>query len=319
MVRLRGHQSSGHQPEYLVHLRLAFPSLHACKMPHIEVLQTEKSTAAPGWAYVYDRPVDPSKVAIDPTAGARGKGGRAQRAAAATTVASGELSRREQIAIQRRLNELDKDGGSGKDVPIPGKWKDFQIGTEGNGVGTWGKGRKITTNVRRVLLSEKTFAHHLEDEEAKLALARESGVNRNEGGRRNDAGLKRGDKAIGKRLSLSVPPTDDVEMADAPETAEEAEESTAQPQSKDTQDDPLLHVETPSALSADDLEELLSQPPLSYNAARAFPPDTNAPPQRKFCEMCGYWGRVKCLKCGARVCGLDCKDAHDQDCRKRFA
>ena len=286
-------------------------------MPHIEVLQTEKSTAAPGWAYVYDRPVDPSKVAIDPTSNARGKGGRAQRAAATNVVAAGELTRRETIAIQRRLADLDKDGGSGKDVPIPAKWKDFQIGTEGNGVGTWGKGRKVTTNVRRVLLSEKTFAHHLEDEEARMALARESGVGRNEGGRRSDFGVKRGDRAPGKRTSMSAQSQDDVEMTDAPAGTEETTISSGQ--SKDTPDDPLLSVETPAAVSAEELEELLSQPPLSYNAARAAPPDVNAPPQRRFCEMCGYWGRVKCLKCGARVCGLDCKDAHDQDCRKRFA
>jgi zinc finger HIT domain-containing protein 1 len=284
-------------------------------MPHIEVLQTEKSTAAPGWAYVYDRPVDPSKAAIDPTSNARGKGGRAQRAAATTTVASGELSRREQIAIQRRLTELDKDGGSGKEVAIPAKWKDFQIATEGNGVGLWGKGRKMTTNVRRVLLSEKTFSHHLEDEEAKLALARETRV---EPRRLDPRRAKKDDRTPGsKRASISAVAEDDVEMNDAPEDTLATPASPA-PASAPP-DDPLLAIETPTALSAEELEELLSQPPLSYNAARAAPPGMNAPPQRKFCEMCGYWGRVKCLKCGARVCGLDCKEMHDNDCRKRFA
>jgi zinc finger HIT domain-containing protein 1 len=285
-------------------------------MPHIEVLQTEKSTAAPGWAYVYDRPVDPSKIAIDPTSVARGKGGRAQRAAATTNVAAGELSRREQVAIQRRLADLDKDGGSGKDVPIPQRWKDFQIGAEGSGVGTWGKGRKMTTNVRRILLSEKTFAHHLEDEEAKLALQRDTAAGRVDG-RRSDFGVKRGDKAQGKRASITAKLEEDVDMSDAP-AAEEVLAAQAQEPVKDIAEDPLLQVSVPAALSPEEIEELLSQPPLSYNAARAAPPDINGPPQRKFCEMCGYWGRVKCLKCGARVCGLECKNTHDQDCRKRF-
>jgi zinc finger HIT domain-containing protein 1 len=285
-------------------------------MPTVEVLQTEKSTAAPGWAYVYDRPVDPSKVAIDPTATARNKAGRAQRAAATHTVANNELTRRETIAIQRRLADLDKDGGSGKDVPIPQKWRDFQIGTEGNGVGTWGKGRKTTTNARRVLLSEKTFTHHLEDEEARIALGRDTAVAG--AGRRSDFGVKRGPAA--RRASNLSRVEDDVEMTDAPEEVEETTDATPEiSHTKEAHDDPLLKVETPLPLSADELEALLSHPPLSYNAARAAPLDMYAPPQRKFCEMCGYWGRVKCLKCGARVCGLDCKETHDQACKMRFA
>jgi zinc finger HIT domain-containing protein 1 len=286
-------------------------------MPHIEVLKTEKSTGGPGWAYVFDRPVDPSKIAIDPTSTARGKGARAQRIAATTTVGSNELSRREQIAIARRLADLEKDSSSGKDVPIPQKWRDFQIGTEGNGVGTWGKGRKMTTNVRRVLLSEKTFSHYLDDEEAKIALGREAGAGRIEG-RRADFGVKRGDKAQGKRVGVLAKVEDDVNMVDLLAT-EETPAAQLQVQAKEAVDDPLLQVSTPGQLSPEELEELLSQPPLSYNAAKAAPPNSNGPPQRKFCEMCGYWGRVKCLKCGARVCGLDCKDTHDQDCQKRFA
>jgi zinc finger HIT domain-containing protein 1 len=82
---------------------------------------------------------------------------------------------------------------------------------------------------------------------------------------------------------------------------------------------PLLQASIPSLPTAMELETLLSKPPLSYNAARAAPPPPHAPPQRRFCELCGYWGRVKCLKCGSRVCGLECKEKHDLECRKRFA
>jgi zinc finger HIT domain-containing protein 1 len=53
---------------------------------------------------------------------------------------------------------------------------------------------------------------------------------------------------------------------------------------------------------------LVSGPPLSYNGARAGPPVGK--PQRRFCEICGYWGTIKCIKCGARVCGLECTKTH---------
>lgn len=39
---------------------------------------------------------------------------------------------------------------------------------------------------------------------------------------------------------------------------------------------------------------------------------------RVFCEMCGYWGRVKCMKCGVRVCGLDCLEGYREECVIRY-
>jgi len=87
-----------------------------------------------------------------------------------------------------------------------------------------------------------------------------------------------------------------------------------------TTDDP---DEEPSRLpplpTQAEIMALLAHPPLSYNASRAAPSTSTAPP-RKFCEMCGYWGRVVCVKCGARVCGIECKEAHDESrCLKFYA
>ncbi|RPB25941.1 hypothetical protein L211DRAFT_805655 [Terfezia boudieri ATCC MYA-4762] len=55
--------------------------------------------------------------------------------------------------------------------------------------------------------------------------------------------------------------------------------------------------------------------PLSHPAARADPSNK---PQRVFCEICGYWGRYRCIKCGARYCDLECKAGHEETRCQRF-
>lgn len=289
-------------------------------MPQIEVLQTAH-TAAPGWAYVIDTGHDPSKAAINPS-GARK--GRAQRTVTQHVTDAPELSRRENVAIAKRLAELDKEGG--KEIEIPSQYK--------GSVGTWksgGTGGKLTTNVRRILQSEKTFKHHLDDEEARLGMR--TGTHTQApplvvSGRSRTAGLKRGSTS-----GLMGPPAlpsptiaphaaeDDVAMTDAPAISSSRLQETTKPVNMTDRDanEPLLQIHVPSLPTPEEFEALVSAPPLSYNAARAAPPPTTAPPQRKFCEMCGYWGRVKCLKCGQRVCGLECKEAHDLDCKKKYA
>ncbi|KAI9670333.1 MAG: hypothetical protein M1831_006547 [Alyxoria varia] len=79
----------------------------------------------------------------------------------------------------------------------------------------------------------------------------------------------------------------------------------------------LLRTSIPAPPSQSELEFLLSAPPLSYSAAAAQPSQSTIPP-RKFCEMCGYWGQVRCTKCGVRVCGLECKEGHDETGCQRF-
>ena len=83
--------------------------------------------------------------------------------------------------------------------------------------------------------------------------------------------------------------------------------------------DPLLISRVPLFPSDEELRALMTAPPLSYLEARASWGDEEARyPKRAFCEVCGYWGRVRCIKCGARVCALDCLETHREDCVTRY-
>jgi zinc finger HIT domain-containing protein 1 len=318
-------------------------------MPHIEVLQTAASAPAPGWAYVVDRAIDPSKTALNPSGTRKNKRAVRSTVASASAADGTELTRREQVAIQRRLAELDKDAPSGV-IEVPAKWRGLNGGggtygvqkgsgnkKGGAGAGGASGGGKITTNVRRVLLSEKTFLHHLADEEALRALASQTpGVSARtvqahakkaeQQQQQQTGGSKRasiGGTMLPPPTPTSTTPGADISMPDAPPLQTTPSLSTKIPQIPQPSDtnNALLQTSVPTLPSQEELESLLSAPPLSYNAARAAPPlpsSKGGPPQRHFCEMCGYWGRVRCLKCGARVCGLECKEVHDVDCRKKF-
>ena len=286
-------------------------------MPHIELLPNQTSALAPGWAYVPESHyTDPSKAAFNPS------GARARHKSAAALAASsgGDLTARQQTAIQRRLAELDRDAPT-KEMIIPK-----------SAAGGGGGGGK-TQATRKILGSMKGWRNWLDDDEAMVAMAvREGGYGshahtqihgqasgsgmstpvdgkRGKGNKRASltAGGELGAEAGTPEANVAVP---DKVMTDGDvRMMEDAE---------DCDDDPLLQSRTLGKLSPDRLEALLSGPPLSYNAARAAPPDPDAPPPRQFCELCGYWGRVRCLKCGTRVCGLDCKVTHDAECSRRF-
>ena len=155
-------------------------------------------------------------------------------------------------------------------------------------------------------MSQKTFANHLADEEAALAQQQQAGH-----------------VAPTPRAQIVKPSrsTDDVKQPSRPEAYSKSGKSAqgadvsmggVEPTiARDPLDDePLLKVGVPSVPSEHVMEALVSAPPLSYNAARSAPPPPHKP-QRHFCEICGYWGTIKCMKCGARVCGLECKNTHD--------
>lgn len=278
-------------------------------MPHIELVANQTSAPAPGWAYIPESTyIDPSKAAINPS-GARA---RHKSAAALAAQGSSDISARQQTAIQRRLAELDRDAPT----------KEVVLSRERAG-GAGGK----TQATRRILGSQKTWRNWLDDEEAMLV----------QGGREREqvvrpvagvAALAQGEKKGKKRGSLAAggggSASTSVPATPAPETSAAAEKTKSEDvEMRDAktsaEDDPLLRVSTLGSISQQQLDVLLSAPPLSYNAARVAPPDANAPPSRHFCELCGYWGRVRCKKCGSRVCGLDCKAMHDSECSRRFA
>ncbi|KAL8672858.1 MAG: hypothetical protein Q9168_002696 [Polycauliona sp. 1 TL-2023] len=254
-------------------------------MPGIEVLPNSTSISAPGWAYVPDLGFDPSKTAIQPS-GAR------KRAARTAGLTAGDTTARQQNATLKHLLELDKDNSRDVQIPVPARFKDKT-----------GPKVKTTPNVRRILTSQKTFANHLADEEAALATQEQQVASAT-------APIPR-TAGAGRRSSTVVPEHSAAEGPSAPSTRHAPVEKAGRRGSEDVGgSNPLLRSYIPQMPSETVMEALLAGPPLSYNAARSAPP-VGKPP-RHFCEICGYWGSVKCLKCGARVCGLDCKNAHDE-------
>ncbi|KAL8933898.1 MAG: hypothetical protein Q9211_005524 [Gyalolechia sp. 1 TL-2023] len=268
-------------------------------MPGIEVLPNSTSITAPGWAYVPDNGYDPSKAAIQPS-GAR------KRAARTAGITGGDTTIRQNSATLKHLAELDKDNYRDVQIPVPARSKEKAASKS-----------KTTPNVRRILTSQKTFANHLADEEAALASQGDPVVSPPPRTPATTSGRK---ASTGRRASTvaSEPPTaeDARSGMDKLHTGTEVLDTTS-PEDPGNQD-PLLKSYVPEMPSPAVMEALLAGPPLSYNAARSVP--SVGKPRRHFCEICGYWGPVKCLKCGARVCGLKCKNTHDEGrCLKFYA
>lgn len=265
-------------------------------MPRIEELAFTGShniRTTPGWTLVADRNyVDPSKAPLNPSSNARGK--RSTRFEG--VVLSGDaLTSRQERAIQQRLDALNSENNKER--------KDIAIAIPKKEGATSGK--KQTPGVKKILQSEKTFRHHLEEEEAFLK-------------QQVDAG--------GSTTSLAttqIAPTWAIPQTHPPKKKKAAAQDDGAGKSRGdvtmtdapaVDSNPLFAIETPSMPSQDELLKLMTAPPLVYNAARAGPPPANAPPRRHFCAICGYWGQIKCLRCGERLCGWNHKEEHDESC-----
>jgi zinc finger HIT domain-containing protein 1 len=75
----------------------------------------------------------------------------------------------------------------------------------------------------------------------------------------------------------------------------------------------------PQMPTKEEIDKLLATPALSYNEARgAWTAEDIRKPVRVFCEVCGYWGRARCKRCGGRVCALECLGIHQEDCFTRY-
>ena len=274
-------------------------------MPHIEVLPNSTSIAQPGWAYVPDTGYDPSKAPIQPS------GARNKRAGRNLGLTAGDATSRQQNAIIKHLAELDKDNYRDVQIAVPKEARD-NVGKASRGKGT--------QNTRRILTSGKTFANYLADEEA--ALANQEYGQPSSSTPRPSASRPGRASSMRRRSSSSMVPTTPVTPTATTQTQSLkglATTSSLAALSKDKyEDDPLLRTYIPSTPSTKLMDALVSAPPLSYNAARVGPPSGNSP--NYFCEICGYWGLVKCIRCGARVCGLECKTTHDEGrCLKFYA
>lgn len=171
---------------------------------------------------------------------------------------------------------------------------------------------KSTQNVRRILISQKTFANHLADEEAELASQNHNRHDSDAGslGASRTAQSKISKAPVQKRVPTSGIQPASAALLRADEVFLPAIDNAGGTQNLKASDvsEPLLRTYVPFAPSDEVMAALLCGPPLSYNGARAAP--SLSKPQRRFCEICGYWGTIKCIKCGARVCGLDCRTAH---------
>ena len=267
------------------------------RTPHIEELPIAQSRQAPGfaWVAVAGPSEDPAK-----NWGTSNRK-RARFSAAGQTESQKEaLSARQQKEIERKLKELNSDNSKDVQIPVPKK--------EAGGSGAQRAGK--TPNTKKILASGKTFAHYLDDEEAEIART----------GRRDgdvevvstSAVQQRASKTPLARRGLG----NESSMENSPAPGQSSSRATGGSQGAEI--DGSDEIETDP--SEGEIQALLNAPPLTYNQARSAPPPADAPPPRRFCEVCGYFGRAKCMKCGVMTCSVMCKDAHDdQRCLKFYA
>lgn len=285
-------------------------------MPNIEVIPNAKEAKTPGWAYVADSGLDPSKAAIVPS-GARQRARLNYANETATPVlAPAEVTSREQNRINRRLVDLEKENHRDVKIEVPGKPKD---------VAQWSirPGHKMTLAVKKILGSQKTWNNYLEDEEARLAQSRGRPSLQTQDSSRTTAAGDKGKKAAmpppaaKPKQGSTGPGAEVMDLDSLPDATSEMPAAVKDDLPADIRE--LIRTDVPQMPSAEEIEALLSAPPLSYNQARAGP-STSSAPSRQFCDMCGFWGRVRCMKCGVRVCALDCLKAHeDTKCSKFYA
>ncbi|KAK0729158.1 hypothetical protein B0T21DRAFT_370462, partial [Apiosordaria backusii] len=327
----------------------------------IEVAGTANK-ATPGWAYVPDTgPALPA--ALQPK--------NRKRAAAARNqpgLSLSDLTARQENKLRKDLEALNKDNHRDVNIPVPHK----------TGGGSRSQ-NKHTPNVRKILQSQKTFANHLDDYQALLALAES-----NPAAVVNHPLLFLNNKPLTTSASATPaksaspapappPPTTTAEKGGASKrsaaaakraAAKEKEEERKKarlaaaaklpepapppppPLSEETpqeEDVEMVDISDPPPQQQQEEKELPTYPPdgtilppykkqppvphpgdndplLVYLEARAtFGGEEGTKyPTRVFCEMCGYWGRVKCIKCGVRVCALDCLEAHREECVTRY-
>ncbi|KFH44483.1 hypothetical protein ACRE_047300 [Hapsidospora chrysogenum ATCC 11550] len=261
-------------------------------------LASAKTTLAPGWAYVPDTSV-PSSAALQQQPGGRK---RARNAPSGPSI--GDLTARQEARIRKEVEALQLDGNKDNTIPIPVK-----------------PGRKAqgkTGTVRKILQSQKTFANHLDDflafQQAEASAAAASANSRR----------------ANTNKSATTPVTQDPEdtsMTDADAATAAANTSPpalfpppyrSPPPSHPGDSDPLLMSRVPEPPTDREIRALLAHPPLTYLEARGTWEERGRPPARAFCEVCGYWGRVRCMKCGTRVCALDCLETHREECVTRY-
>lgn len=262
-------------------------------MPRVEEVPITGPSAVrftPGWALIPDSSyIDPSKAPLNPTSTSRNK--RASRLDAAP-ISADALTRKQEKARQHRLDVLNSENRLERGnvvIELPRKQ-----GAEG---------KKMTSAVRKILGSGRTFAMHLDDEEALLRQQVDAG----------GPATYLNQPKVEPVWSIPQPKKKKVQAIDGSDPMELDEPEATKQENGGEQEVPSASAGVPPMPSREQLLKLITHPPLSYNAARAGPPPADRP-QRHFCEICGYWGTVKCMRCGSRTCGLQHKEEHDLVC-----
>lgn len=290
------------------------------RTPHIEELPTTHSRHQPGFAWVTVKKdaTDPSKNAALDVAGK--KRARATGLGTNQTEAQREATTaRQQRETERRIRDLNSDNTRDVSFAIPKR--------EHHGGGGATKAGK-TSNTKKILSSGKEFKHYLDDEEAELArTGKIDGLERDP-----DAAAAAGVVAAPVQRASKTPLARRIQReqssasgSPAPAVAGEASkpqglvlpfEAGAGAAGEDDDDE---FDGVPALPTREEMQALLDAPALTYNASRSAPGPTSVAP-RSFCELCGYWGRYKCLKCGAKTCSVDCEAVHVADrCLKFYA
>ncbi|CAG8976052.1 hypothetical protein HYALB_00010334 [Hymenoscyphus albidus] len=286
-------------------------------------IANSKATAAPGWAYVPDTGVGvsaPAVTALQP--------GRAKRARNLTLATAGDTTAKQDAKLLRGLEELTRESHREVQIPIAGR---------ANQKGT-------TPAVRKILASNKTFNNHLDDYTSLKELAppppstpqpivvspppvstpgtplvkpaphlTSKGTRSHK--KKDPSQLLR--PPPGTVRKLPIPPITPI----APNPQEIKPLITLPilppPPSHPGDSDPLLQSRIPRMPTQEEINNLVSAPPLSYEETRGRLNEEERP-VRLFCEVCGYWGRVRCVRCGGRVCALECLDVHREECFSRY-
>lgn len=266
-----------------------------------------------------------------------------------------DISARHDAKRQKDIDQLQRDSLSAAQIPIPsgGRDKDGKIRGHTPNVRKILASQKTFANhlddfeaLRRAgdaaggvgsATAGQTSAAGTPAPPAAAAGANKKGTTGSVAQKRGAASSSSRARSGGAKKSATPAPVADadVTMVDAPSAAAEgdaADGAAAEPESKllrpftrftatphPEDSNPLLESWLPPLPTDQELRELISAPPLNYNQARGTWGDEEGRyPPRSFCEVCGYWGRVRCMKCGTRVCALDCLDVHREECITRY-
>lgn len=311
-------------------------------MPLIEELPvTTTHRTSHGWAYVPD--IKPQQQPLQKKRGA----------AKIHAAAKGDISAKQQKVIQSRLNDLDKENYKDTTIPIPAKSKEkagrrvtpnvrriltyqrtfahyladeeAQLAQSGNATTvptllpqtpTVGRSSSLRgTNTKQTPMQPPPRPGSAKRTPATATATPTPNVKRERS------------SSISISTAPSAPSTPQTQTQSQPMDLDHPTTSNK----NTTTTTPINPLLLPSNLnlkapSPSVLSHLLSEPPLSYSASRAQPlkdqpPHTNNSrllnphPPRHFCSICGYWGKVRCVRCGERTCGLmECWRGHEGAC-----